>query len=209
MKEARLAKGLNQSELARKIGATPQIISAIEGGDVANTKYLGKLAKALDRQIEWLQGDADSSLIGGFNLNQVPVRGLVAAGLWQEDGQLVGDETPVPSSPDPRFARLPQVAFRVIGNSMNKLVADGEYVICVDYAETPMPLREGDVVVAERRRAGETERTIKTVRSTRGRIELWPQSTDPAHQKPIAMGAREDDTEVAVVGLVIGFFRPR
>ena len=91
---------------------------------------------------------------------------------------------------------------------MNRRVGDGEYVICLDYEESPMALREGDIVVAERRRAGEIERTVKRVRITRGSVELWPDSDDPSHQKPLKLTSREEDTEVRVAGLVIGYYRP-
>lgn len=208
LRTAREAAGLSQSELARLVGVTPQAIQAIEAGKVRTTRQLNDIAAAVKRSPEWLSGNESTRLAKPLVVNHATVKGIVAAGLWQEDEAQIGDETPVPSVPDPRYARLPQIAFRVIGTSMNRRVGDGEYVICLDYEESPMALREGDIVVAERRRAGEIERTVKRVRITRGSVELWPDSDDPSHQKPLKLTSREEDTEVRVAGLVIGYYRP-
>lgn len=208
LKQARKAAGLSQTDLAKIVGVTPQAIQAIEGGRVRTTRQLNEIAAAVKRPPEWLSGNEGTRLAPSLIVNHAIVKGFVAAGLWQEDDRITGDETPVPSVPDPRYARLPQIAFRVIGTSMNRKVVDGEYVICLDYSSTPMALRDGDVVVAERCRAGEIERTVKRVRMSRGVVELWPDSDDPGHQKPLKLTSREEDTEVRVAGIVIGYYRP-
>lgn len=209
LKKAREALQLSQTDIAKKAGTTPQAIQAIEAGRVRSSRSLDAIAAAVKRNPQWLMGDETAPLNQALPINQALVKGLVAAGLWQEDNRQAGDETAVPASPDPRYSRLPQIAFRVSGSSMNRKVSDGEYVICVDYAETPMPLREGDVVVAERRRFGsETERTVKRVRMNRGKPELWPDSDDPEHQKPLRLDTKEADVEVRVAGLVVGYYRP-
>lgn len=207
LKAAREQADMSQSELARRADVTPQTVQAIEAGRVQSSKHLYRFAEILKKSPGWLAGRSAGSLTEPSPSPYATVRGLVAAGLWQADSGYQGDETPVPASPDPRFARLPQIAFRVVGNSMNRVVADGEYVICVDYDASPMPLREGDIVVAERRRAGEIERTVKRVRVTRKGTELWPESNDPAFQDVLLLGSAEEDTEVVVIGIVIGYFR--
>lgn len=204
---ARLRAGWSQAELARRARVPKQSIQAIESSSQRSSKYLPRLAEALDVGEGWLLGLEEAPRRGG--VSPVTVRGMVAAGLWIEDERQIPDDTPVPASPVPTYSSRPQVAFRVVGTSMDRLVRDGEYVICVDFAESPTHLRDGDVVVAERRRGGACERTIKRVRlGTRG-AELWPDSTDPEHQSPIPLAPEgETESEVTVVGFVIGVYRP-
>ncbi len=206
--EARARLGWKQTELARRAGVPQQSVQAIETSDQQTSKYLHQLAAALGVSGAWLLGEDRSGWSGDAGTRGAPVRGLVAAGLWQEDSRQIGDDTPVPASPNPRYAHRPQIAFRVVGNSMDRLVADGEYVICVDFAESPTHLRDGDIVVAERRRGGETERTVKRVHIDGQTVELWPDSNDPEYQTPIVLKDAGDHTEVVVIGIVIGFYRP-
>ena len=207
--EARTRRGWKQADLARRTGVPQQSIQAIEATDQRTSKYAHQLATALDVGVSWLLGEGDNAHAGS-DARRAPVRGLVAAGLWQEDESQINDETPVPASPSPRYATRPQIAFRVVGNSMDRLVRDGEYVICIDFAESPMHLRDGDVVVAERRRNGTTERTVKRVRLTASVVELWPDSDDPQHQEPLRINdiPEADEAEIVVKGIVIGFYRP-
>lgn len=208
VRSAREALGLSQSELARRIGITPQAIQAIESGNVKTSRHIHRIAVVLQKPAHWLAGDTSYVLTSGLASGEAPVRGIVAAGLWQVESSFADDQASIPASPDPRFARMPQVAYRVVGNSMDNLVRDGEFVICLDYAHSPVALRAGDVVVAERKRAGEIERTVKRVQVGPRGPELWPDSTSPAHTKPLVLSAPEADTTVEVVGLVIGYFRP-
>lgn len=208
--EAREAKNINQSELAKIIGTTPQAVQAMESGRVKRTKFLREIAAALDKPAAWFVGDDSNQ-----RLQSVPIvkyatyRGIAAGGLWQEDLRQSGDDVRIPAAPEDKYSDAPQIAFKVIGNSMNRVVRDGEYVICVDYQERPVTLRDGELVVAERRRGGEIERTVKRVKYGAGRtLELWPESDEPKHQRPLVLKAREADTEVRVVGLVIGYYRP-
>lgn len=208
VRAAREALGLSQSELARRVGVTPQAVQAIEAGTVKTSRHIHRIAHVLQKPPHWLAGEAPYALTSGLVSGEAPVRGIVAAGLWQVESSFPDDQASIPASPDPRYARMSQVAFRVVGNSMDNIVRDGEYVICLDYAQHPVALRSGDVVVAERKRGGEVERTVKRVQMGASGPELWPDSTSPAHTKPLILNATEMDTTVEVVGLVIGYFRP-
>lgn len=72
--------------------------------------------------------------------------------------------------------------------------------------------RVGDLVVVERRRGGGLlrERTIKEVAfNARGKMELWPRSTNPKWSQPIVLngGVKPgEDLEVEIVGLVVGSY---
>jgi len=53
---------------------------------------------------------------------------------------------------------------------------------------------------------GLVETTIKEVRETGPGMELWPCSTNPAHNGPIQLGNGEESTSVAIKGFVIGAY---
>lgn len=108
---------------------------------------------------------------------------------------------------DPLFDRAGQYALRVTGTSMNKLAQPGDYIIVAEWAETGYELKSGMVVVVHRERGGLTETTVKRVREGQKGWELWPESTDPAHQDRIDLEHGENDVEVRVIGLVIGYYR--
>lgn len=60
VRTAREKKRFSQSELARRIGVTPQAIQAIEAGLVGRPRYILKLAQALDTTPQFLEdGDED------------------------------------------------------------------------------------------------------------------------------------------------------
>ena len=48
--------GLNQTQLAELTGVTQTTISRIINGDTVNSKHLPKIAKALNKGVEWLSG---------------------------------------------------------------------------------------------------------------------------------------------------------
>lgn len=108
---------------------------------------------------------------------------------------------------DPRYERAGQYALRVVGNSINKKAQHGDYVIVAEWASLGIELKDGLLVVVQRERGGTVETTVKRLRSGREGWELWPESTDPAHQEKIALHDGDKDVEVRVVGLVIGYYR--
>lgn len=59
LRHARREAGLKQKELADKVGASQQMITKLEGQQVANSKYLLKISQALDVPYEWLMFGKD------------------------------------------------------------------------------------------------------------------------------------------------------
>ena len=208
LKQARLAKRppMSQSDVARAAGCSPQTVQQLEDGKILSSKYLPAIAAAVDVSFSWLVDLKIPSIPDKVNVAIAPVRGIVAGGLWQEDTYTqIEDKTLVPASPKPQYSRRTQVAYRVVGDSMDEVVKDGEYVICIENKI----LRDGDIVVVERHRAGELERTIKEYREGAGGPELWPRSSNPDYQEPIRIDAPEDGTTVEIVGFVVGYYRDR
>lgn len=117
------------------------------------------------------------------------------------------DAESISSVPDRDFPHLELIAFKVLGDSIDKLCPIGGYAVAVDFAETGLEIKDKMVVVADRVRAGLLERTVKVVRKINGRFELHPASTNPAH-KPITFPSAEPGEEVRVVALVRRFVGP-
>lgn len=147
-------------------------------------------------------------------IERAPVVGIVSAGYWFENDMDINQEaqTDIPYVPG-KYTGLRQFAYRVQGPSMNAdRIFDGDYVICVPYWEARAKLTGGDTVVVLRTRGQLKEMTCKHLVQSRSGFELWPKSSDHRHQTPVRMtecGEADDDTEVEVVGLVVGVFSPR
>lgn len=149
-------------------------------------------------------------------IKTVAVVGETAAGVWLEPDAWDEEKYPqVPFVPT-RYGELDQRAYRVIGPSMNKSgIADGSFVITVNYADVRPQPQDGDVVVVERRRdGGLIERTIKEVVVRPDRFELTPRSTDDRFQEPFIIprdgsgSDASDRLEIEIIALVIGVYRP-
>ncbi len=139
----------------------------------------------------------------------VDVVGTVQAGVWRETGAGDGvSHATLPIRPDLRYPRARQFALKVVGSSMNKVFPDGQYVICIRWADLGRELRDGDIVVVERRRDGMIETTLKRARIRGDATEFVPESTDAKHQTPIVLDIHSDHDEIAVTGLAIGRYEP-
>lgn len=141
----------------------------------------------------------------------LPVRYKVQAGLWYEvDAEEPPEQIALAVLPDPRFEKTPQWLEKVVGDSVDLKIPPGHYAHVVDAQELGYAPRDGDWVVVERRRGQGCvrERTIKQVEMTNGRATLWPRSRNPKWSEPVdfVLGSRPGDTEVQIVGLVIGAY---
>jgi transcriptional regulator with XRE-family HTH domain len=111
--DARVAKNLSQTKLAKLAGCSQQHISQLENGTIRTTKKLFILAKILGVQPEVL--DKDATLAAESDL-LVPVVGFVGAG-WEahfyEDGHSPEEYVPMPDS-----GTEDTVAVRIKGSSL-------------------------------------------------------------------------------------------
>ena len=107
-------------------------------------------------------------------------------------------------------------ALRVQGDSMNAArppIADGQVILCVDMADAGLEITDGRVYVVRRTRdGGQTyEMTVKRAFVFRDRIELRPESTNPAHTAITVKRGKDEDfdgTMVEAIGLVYGTYAP-
>ncbi|MCO6407320.1 LexA family protein [Hoeflea alexandrii] len=141
-------------------------------------------------------------------IGAVPVTGEVQAGHWvEEESFSFHDNSYVPMSPDPQYPPDAQMAFLVRGNSMNRVVQDGDYVIAVRTGHSRDAV-ENDIVVVRRRIGELAETSLKRLRFVDGAWQLFPDSTDPKFQKPVYLGSIENGDSVEIIARVIGSYRP-
>lgn len=147
-----------------------------------------------------------------IKLARTPVVGQVQAGAWVEAVEWPESQwSYIDIPPDVRFPHVHRFGLKVVGPSMDELYPDGSIVICVSTSETGRIPNNNERVVIERHRPdGLIEATIKEYRVDGvGHVWLWPRSTHPEFQLPIrADDGTEDGTQVRIIGLVIGSYRP-
>lgn len=203
IKELREAKKWTQSELASRMGTSDATVQRLETGKrKLREKWIRIAAEALECHVAEILEQLPPTSPG------MPVLGNVQAGHWQEvDVDYEPVKRTLPVGNDPRYQSFPQYALHVVGDSMNKVFPDGQYIVCVPWNKLGRELKHDDLVIVERRKPGLTEATVKRVKITRGRAQLVPESTNPRWQTPIVLNGSEDE-DVVVTGLVIGRYEP-
>lgn len=216
LRDARIAAGFETVQAAAdRFGWNRSTYASHENGQTPPPRSkLPIYAKAFKVKVSWLLGE-DSVAIPEtdvLSVRNVPVRGEAQAGRWTEFEEF--DEAafdPIPSLSGGKFSHLPQFAYKVRGASINKLIPDGQYAICVPYFDARQYAVSGDFIVVERHKGQTMERTVKKLTITETTFELWPFSTDPRFDQPISITkngnyTEDDGTTVIFVGLVIGGF---
>ena len=88
VKSKRIQLGLNQAELAQKVGTTQQSIEQLENGKTKRPRFLPELASALGVSVDWLlNGTSDSNVrfVGHVEpKGKYPLISMVRAGSWCE-----------------------------------------------------------------------------------------------------------------------------
>jgi SOS-response transcriptional repressor LexA len=176
-----------------------------------------RLAPVLETTPAWLAygiGDAAIPPARRAEPGLLPIVGEVAAGLWLEVDTVVDAPThdAVPLAADPRWPPEEQFAVVVRGTSINRVAPDGAVLACIALPALRREVREGELVIVERRRHGghDLERTAKRLRRVAGGYELWPDTTDPRH-KPIRIAGDaepDDGISITVIALVVRTLQP-
>ncbi|EOL9384860.1 LexA family protein [Escherichia coli] len=88
VKSKRIQLGLNQAELAQKVGTTQQSIEQLENGKTKRPRFLPELASALGVSVDWLlNGTSDSNVrfVGHVEpKGKYPLISMIRAGSWCE-----------------------------------------------------------------------------------------------------------------------------
>lgn len=197
---ARESAKLTQEQLANAVGKTRGAVAQWESGDVRpRHATLVAIAKATGKNITWLESGVDDDVAG------LEVIGEVAAGHWKE-GSVGFKRYGQPVSPHPDFPPQAQRLYRVAGNSLNKKVADGEYLHTLDIHLSGVAFQNGDLVVVRRMNHGLTEYTAKTAIRENGHWILRPESTEPEFQEDIIL--KDDGSEIEITDIVLAKWSP-
>lgn len=197
--------------LAKALGIDPSAVSRMLQGK--RKLHLDELPKAT----AYLGVDPPNHARASSNLpvasttngvQVVPLTKSASGGVWREVGvPVIFEAVAIPLVPEPRLAGLEQYATRIDGTDFNKILTPGDYAIFVPFGDIRSAPQDGDIVEVERRRGDSVETTVRRVRVRGDTIELWPESTDPAWQKPVKLSAVERD-RVEITGFYVGLFRP-
>ena len=218
---ARIAAGyVSVADAANSLGLAYQTYAAHENGNRGIGRLVSQYTRRFNVSADWLlrgKGpgpNAANANSGGDNLpeikkhiDQIAVVGKVAANTWIDVDEMDFQQDDVEYVPSlSGYPTSAQFALRIEGNCLNKVADHNSILVCVKTATADMQIEENDLVVVERRRYGGqmVERTAKRLRMTSRGIELWPESTDPSHQKPISLYDQpEDGIEIEIIGKVI------
>ncbi|GEP11795.1 LexA family protein [Methylobacterium gnaphalii] len=183
-------------------------------GSVPGFDVIAKLANALQMspsQLAYGEGKAEAPRAANVN---IPIIGRVAAGLWLEvdtyvDAPLYSD---IPLPPDPDYPVDWQFAVEVQGTSVNRVAPDGAILGCISVEKSRREPREGDLVIAEQRRADGMElmRTAKRFHRMADGFELRPDSYDPKWEPIIIYSddRAEEGSSIKVIGIVTWIHAP-
>jgi transcriptional regulator with XRE-family HTH domain len=179
---------------------------------------IAAVAKALGISLDVLTIDNEHAQasqekdIAPYAINYAKLAGELRAGNWKESGvYAVEDTVLIPAVSHPDFNGIEQFAWRVNGNSMNRVAPRGSFVIGVSFYDIRhfRRLKSGDIVVCRRMEAGKCEYTLKRAVMVGGAFRLDPESSDEQHQDPIWLSTDEDgeESEVLATHLIIGGFQ--
>lgn len=212
IKELREDRGVTQDQLAERIGVDAGYLSKMENGKrQINSKWLQKIAYELRCEpADLLRYTKKRS---PREVRSVMVRGRVQAGVFGESYELPEDEQyeiEVPKITDDKRA----FALEVVGPSMNEVLDDGSFAVCVPILDRT-DLEDGDFVICERvRHDGQVEATVKEfVIHKDGTAWLQPRSDDPAYQTALPLDPlkwtdadRREIAEIRITAVVEGGF---
>lgn len=199
IKEVRLNNRMTKVEMAKKLDVSEGTIRMWENGK--NEPRMGmieKIAKTFNVTKSYLLGEVEEVELPDFtNDIKVPYFGQVSAGNFE------GVEVDTKELEVPEIAfngRNPKecIALQVNGDSMNKILSNGSYIIIHDYRRNQdYRLNNNDILVL--RLGGEY--TVKRVRRTETKLHLDPVSySDEFKTNTFDLESLE---EIEVIGKVI------
>lgn len=199
IKEVRLKNKLSKVEMAKKLDVSEGTIRMWENGK--NEPRMGmveKISSLFNVSKSYLLGEVEEVELPDFtNDIKVPYFGQVSAGNFES----VEIDTKELEVPEIAFnGRNPKecIALQVNGDSMNKILSNGSYIIIHDYRRNQdYRLNNNDILVL--RLGGEY--TVKRVRRTETKLHLDPVSySDEFKTNTFDLESLE---EIEVIGKVI------
>jgi SOS-response transcriptional repressor LexA len=227
LRELMQRQQLSHAALSRMAGLGQTAVNDIMSGrnQSPSNKAVEKLATVLDVSVEDLTRRTsdrrmalsdtahDERTVRSFEA--VPLIGIAEAGAWRTVSPLPADvQESVSPARSRNYKSFKHFALRVQGDSMNASrppIGDGQIILCVDMADAGLEITDGRVYVVRRTRDGgqSYEMTVKRAFVFRDRIELRPESTNPAHRAITVKRGMDEDfdgTRVEAIGLVYGTY---
>lgn len=211
LRELRMKKGYNTAaDAARAFGWNDNTYKSHENGErgiklAVARKYAAAFGSTASYILTGDEGQYQSPQV--TEINNVPLAGVVAAGLFRDHDFEQDDDTAVPAVIRRGIPKNRQYAVRVDGPSVNRRIPDGMYAICVPLDSFPGGARMGSLVHVIREQDGSFEHTIKEVRLGATGLMLFPVSDDPRFQEPVQM-VESEHMRVRINGVVIGAYQP-
>lgn len=197
----RIHYGLSQERFAEVIGTSQTTVSAWECGEsIPRKSNVDKMLAALpDLQFDDVMSEERgfANKVNGFKSRgfvPVPLHGRVAAGIPIEMLE-VDDMSEAPS----RYVDDDPQAFmvRVVGDSMNRHIHDGEYALVSPKYTEP---NDRDMFLVT---VNGYDATIKHVRRLANGIELLPDSYDPTYRPQVYDFNEMDTPEIKILGKIV------
>lgn len=197
IKNARIAAGLTQSELANRIGMKQQTIQKYENGIIANipSDKIEKIAKVLNCSPAYLMGWEENKIIekiGGMPYNptkKIPILGTISAGLpLYAEEHIEGYTYTDLNGGNEYFALI------VHGDSMNAVKIDDGDVLIVRRQNA---IENGEIAVVL---VGDENATVKRFYQDGNVVTLMPQSTNPKHKPQIY---QTNKIKIQILGKVV------
>lgn len=208
-------------DAARFFGWSYETYNQHENGTRGITRAADKYAKAFRVSHGWLltgEGQGPSNTEGGDThlirstapIGSVRVIGRVAANNWLSVEEMDFSDEDVEYVPSVGGYPVEwQFSLIVEGNCLNKRANHGDRLVCLDTIKSGVDIMPDDLVIVERRKfdGQMVMRTAKRVRQAADGYELWPESTDPAHQEPIRLYRVPADEDIQIIGKVLWILR--
>lgn len=209
LRQLRIRKGYDTPAAAAKaFGWNEHTYKSHENGTRGlKAEVAQKYGRAFGASAAYIMYGAGADSVDINQAEMVPLVGEVSAGVFLEGRTYKDEDIEVPVVPRKDIPGVAQYALKVVGESVNKKIADGSFAICAPLERFPGGAEHGSLVHVVRERAGLHEHTIKELQFTKDGPVLKPVSTDPRHQDPIIPNG-DDDTTVRIHGVVIGSFTP-
>ena len=189
LRQARLAKGLTQRQVAAHIGINQNTYSYWETGrSRVDTAALPRLAALFGVSVDYLLGNAGEETPKGV---KIPVLGRVAAGIPIEAVEDILDYEEI----SPHMAAQGEFfALQVKGRSMEPRMQVGDIIICKKQSDA----ETGDVAVVL---VNGDDATVKKIKKTSAGLYLLP--TNPAFDPLFYTYDEVMDRPVTIIGKVV------
>lgn len=204
------ARVITPRSVSLAAGMSARAVLDIGKGHAPSVDKIAALASVLRTTPEWLAfgvgGGEDRPACA-----TLAAVGRVAAGTWREVDQCFEPVT-MPVAPDPRYPAGAQYLLQVEGDSLDRLVLPGDYLLCVDLHALGREPENGEIVIVESRRDGGAlvETTAKRLRRQGRLVYLDYVSDNPLHagmSLVIDPAAASQEDQVAIRAIAVQSLR--